>query len=226
VRKQLAFSVRSIVADVGSGTGILTELLLENGNTVFGIEPNEDMRRVAELRLSHYPAFRSVNGTAESTGLPGNSVDFITAAQSFHWFQPAEARREFRRILRIKGWVVLIWNTRKTTTPFLQEYEELVNWIAGETKNRVKHEDLADAEIAEFLGTYDSVKLQSSQRLNLEGLMGRVVSASYSPLPGEPLQPELARRVTELFDRHERNGTVEFEYWTEVYSGQLCRSRY
>jgi SAM-dependent methyltransferase len=218
---QLPFSLGSIVADVGSGTGILTELLLKNGNVVFGIEPNEDMRKIAEANLSHYPRFRSIDGSAESTTLPNNSVDFITAAQSFHWFVLREARAEFRRILRKDGWVVLVWNTRKTSTPFLQGYEELVNWIADKKKNRVKHEDLTDATISEFLGKPKMVKLDNSQQLELEGMIGRLVSASYSPLPGDPVHPELVRRATDLFNRYQQNGTVKLEYWTEVYAGQL-----
>ena len=126
MRERLSFSQQSVVADIGSGTGILTELLLKNGNTVLAIEPNDDMRETARARLSHYPTFRSVNGSAESTTLERKSVDFVTAAQSFHWFQQAAAKREFRRILRVNGWVVLIWNTRKTSAPFLQGYADLV----------------------------------------------------------------------------------------------------
>jgi SAM-dependent methyltransferase len=216
---QLSFSRRSVVADVGSGTGILTELLLKNGNAVFGIEPNDDMRGIAEAKLAHYPRFTSVDGSAESTTLGSNSVDFITAAQSFHWFQLKKARAEFRRILRMNGWVVLIWNTRKTSTPFLLRYEELVNWIAD--GKRVKHEDLTDAAISQFLGKYRVVKLDNSQQLDLRGMIGRVLSASYTPLPGEPMHAEFVERATDLFYRYQQNGTVRFEYWTEVYAGQL-----
>ena len=223
LQKKLLLSRLSVIADVGSGTGILTELLLKNGNTVFGVEPNEDMRKRAEAKLSAYPSFKSINGSAESTMLPGDSVDFITAAQSFHWFQRPSAKVEFRRILRMNGWVVLIWNTRKTSTPFLQGYEELVASIAGETKKRVRHEDFTGDTIADFLGKYETVKLQSSQELDLEGLIGRLMSASYSPLPGDSLHPELLRRATDLFNRNQQNGLVDLRYETEVYAGQLCR---
>jgi ubiquinone/menaquinone biosynthesis C-methylase UbiE len=223
MRERFWFSERSVIADVGCGTGILAELFLRNGNSVFGVEPNEDMRTAAEARLVSYRSFRSINGSAESTTLPNASVDFITAAQSFHWFQPKETGREFRRILRPSGWVVLIWNTRKTTTPFLQGYEELVSWVARERKNRVKHEDLGPEAISEFLGKHEETKLESSQRLDLEALVGRLMSASYSPLPGEPLHPELVRMAEELFERYQRNGFVELEYWTEVYASQLMQ---
>jgi SAM-dependent methyltransferase len=218
---ELAFSPESVVADIGSGTGILSELLLGNGNLVFAVEPNDEMRSKAEAKLSTYRGFRSVNGSAESTTLPAGSVDLITAAQSFHWFVPEEARAEFRRILRLNGWVALIWNTRKTSTPFLQGYEELVDWLRSESKNAVKHEDLSDRVISEFLGNYKVVKLDNSQQLDLKGLLGRLSSASYSPLPTDPLYGEFVRRARELFERYQQNGTISLGYWTEVYAGQL-----
>jgi len=224
LREHSSFSLQSVIADVGSGTGTLSELFLRNGNPVFGIEPNDDMRRTAEARLASYRSFRSINGSAESTTLPNASVDFITAAQSFHWFQPRETRVEFRRILRPSGWVVLIWNTRKVSTPFLQGYEDLVVWVTRERKNRVRHKDLRPEAIYEFLGKHEEEKLESSQRLDLEGLVGRLMSASYSPLPGEPLYPELVRRAEELFERYQRNGFVELEYWTEIYASRLTQS--
>jgi len=180
------------------------------------------MRKTARSRLSHYPTFNSVNGSAESTTLERKSVDFVTAAQSFHWFQQAAAKREFRRILRVNGWVVLVWNTRKTSAPFLQGYADLVAWVDSERKNRVKHEDLSSDAITQFLGRqYETAKLESSQRLDLDGLVGRLMSASYAPLPGERLHEDLVGKARDLFDRYQRNGTVTLEYWTEVHAGKL-----
>jgi ubiquinone/menaquinone biosynthesis C-methylase UbiE len=218
---ELAFSQQSVVADIGSGTGILSELLLGNGNQVFAVEPNDEMRRIAEAKLSSYRGFKSISGSAESTTLPADSVDLITAAQSFHWFVPGETRVEFRRILRLNGWVALIWNTRKTSTPFLQGYEALVDWLTSKRKNAVKHEDLSERAISEFLGKYKVIKLDNSQRLDLRGLIGRLSSASYSPLPTHPLYGEFVRRATELFERYQQNGAITLDYWTEVYAGQL-----
>ena len=215
----LCFSQDSVVADVGSGTGILSELLLKNGNRVFGVEPNEDMRRTAETNLAKYKNFRSIGGSAELTTLENGSVDFITAAQSFHWFNPEKARVEFRRILRPKGWVVLIWNTRKTSTPFLQAYDKLVSSISD--NRRVRHEDLSDQALRSFLGNHRAVKLDNSQELDYEGLVGRLLSASYAPLRGEPLFDEVVTQLSELFNRHQAYGLVTFDYVTEVYAGQL-----
>jgi len=215
----LRFSQASVVADVGSGTGLLSELLLKNGNRVFGVEPNEDMRRAAEASLVKYGAFRSISGSAESTTLKNGSVDFITAAQSFHWFNREQARVEFGRILRKGGWVVLIWNTRKTSTTFLRDYNELVSWVSD--NRRVRHEDVSDQALRSFLGDYRAVKLENSQELDYEGLVGRLLSSSYAPLCGEPLFDQMIAKLSELFDRHQVGGVVAFEYITEVYAGQL-----
>jgi ubiquinone/menaquinone biosynthesis C-methylase UbiE len=219
---QLGFSKRSVVADVGSGTGILTELLLRNGNPVFAVEPNRDMREIAEARLSRYSRFTSVDGSAESTTLRNMSVDFITAAQSFHWFRSKETKEEFCRILRKDGWVVTVWNTRKQSSPFLRAYEDLVNCVDCQKKSRVKHEDLTDTSISEFLDECKITKLANLHKLDLNGLIGRLLSASYFPLPGDPLYPESVRRATELFNRFQQNGSVTFEYTTEVYAGHVA----
>src|SRR5688572_11145173 len=117
----------AVIADVGSGTGILSELFLKQGNRVFGVEPNQEMREAAERILAGYPSFTSVAGSAEATSLPAQSVDYITAAQAFHWFERERARAEFERILKPGGWVLLLWNERRTdTTAFLRDYEELL----------------------------------------------------------------------------------------------------
>src|SRR4030095_5976457 len=113
LRSECGLTKTSVIADVGSGTGILSELFLRNGNSVLGIEPNADMRRVAEALLGSYDEFRSINATAEATTLQSEIVDFITAGQAFHWFDRAAAKREFARILTPEGWVVLIWNERR-----------------------------------------------------------------------------------------------------------------
>jgi SAM-dependent methyltransferase len=220
LERELSFSRISTVADVGSGTGIFSEMLLRNGNTVFGIEPNKDMRMVAQARLSTYPKFRSINGTAESTTLPDESVDFITAAQSFHWFDRSRTKVEFRRILRRSGWVVLVWNTRKTTTPFLQAYDELLN-DAHIMRRRVRHEDINEKTLRSFLGEFKEVRLPNFQELDYEGLVGRLLSASYAPLPGEPHYDEVTGKLREIFDTYEIGGHVAFEYETELYAGRL-----
>src|SRR5437763_17045747 len=68
---------QSIIADIGSGTGILSELFLKNGNRVFGIEPNLPMREAGEKSIEQYPKFVSREGFAEATTLSNHSVDFV-----------------------------------------------------------------------------------------------------------------------------------------------------
>ena len=141
------------VADVGSGTGLLSKLFLENGNRVFAIEPNEEMRRAGEECLAAYKNFSSVRGSSEATTLPDSSFDFITAAQAFHWFEPTATRREFLRILKPHGWVVVIWNDRRISeTAFGRAYEDLlVRYGTDYARVKEAYPELQDME--KFFGS-------------------------------------------------------------------------
>ena len=108
LKAECGLTSASVIADVGSGTGVLSEMFLERGNRVFGVEPNEEMRKAGERLLERYPNFTSVAGTAEDTKLVTPSVDFVVAGQTFHWFDAARSRGEFARILRAGGWVALV----------------------------------------------------------------------------------------------------------------------
>jgi len=126
LKSECGLTPTRVVADIASGTGIWTRMLLEHGNGVFGVEPNAEMREAGEHLLAGFPNFTSVGGSAEATTLPDHSVDFVTAAQAAHWFKRDLARREFARILKQGGWLVLLWNERRTeSTPFLRAYEQL-----------------------------------------------------------------------------------------------------
>jgi len=114
--RTIGLKKRFVIADIGSGTGIFSELFLKAGYRVKGIEPNEPMRLAAEKRLAAYTTFTSVDGTAEQTGLKDKSVDLITAAQAFHWFKPLAAKNEFMRIIRPGGHIMLVWNIRRINT--------------------------------------------------------------------------------------------------------------
>ena len=212
----------SIIADVGSGTGILSELFLRNGNTVFGIEPNGPMRNFAELGLQEFRHFVSVEATAEATTLEPASIDFITAAQAFHWFDPAKARTEFARILKPGGWVVLIWNERRLdSSPFLRDYESLLLRY-GTDYARVRHENV-DGEIAGFYfpEPVRRASIENFQRFNFESLKGRTRSASYTPEPGDANFEPMLSELEEIFKTHESKVMVTVEYDTRVYYGRL-----
>lgn len=213
----------SVIADVGSGTGILTKLLLENGNRVIAIEPNREMREAAENLLGEEGNFTSVAGTAEDTGLLTGSVDFIVAGQAFHWFDRAKSKAEFERILRPGGWVALIWNQRETeSSPFLREYEALLEKQSTDYQ-RVNHMNISDAILREFYapGTFQCSTFPNSQQFDFEGLKGRCLSSSYVPNVGQPGHEELIGELEALFDSHHSDGLVRIGYQTRVYHGKL-----
>lgn len=213
----------SVVADIGSGTGILSRLFLENGNRVFGVEPNKKMRAAGERFLGDHPHFVSVAGTAEATTLDDAGVDIVTAGQAFHWFDVQRTRAEFGRILRPGGWVVVIWNARRRdATPFLAAYERLLR-EHGTDYEQVEHGRSAAAMVDEFFGSdgYDTETFDNAQTFDLDGLKGRLLSSSYVPGPGEPGSEAMLGEAEELFREHQTDGRVTIEYDTKVYYGRL-----
>jgi len=212
----------STVADVGSGTGILTELLLETGAAVFAVEPNRPMREAAERHLNDYGRFHSIDGTAEVTTLPTASVDLVTASQAFHWFDVQKSRLELKRILRPEGWVALIWNERPTdAVPLLDEYDGLLRRYCPEY-DKVTRMRADEARIREFLGHRPEAAVFANRQIfDYAGLEGRLMSSSYAPQAGSPQHEPLVAGLREIFDRHNRGGKVHFPYRTLVYFGQF-----
>ena len=209
------------VADVGSGTGIFAELLLENGNEVFAVEPNDGMREEAEASLAHFPNFHSVNGTAEATTLPDHSVNLVTAAQAFHWFDPAATRAELQRILTGNGAVLVVFNTRVVdANAFSRGYEELLRSRAVDY-TRVDHRLVDAARLRAFLGDYHEWRRRWIKRHDVDGVVGLSASSSYTPAPGHPAHDAFYTALRELFAAHADNGQVEFLYETEAYLGRL-----
>ena len=223
--KECGLNPNSVVADIGSGTGMLSELFLKNGNRVFGIEPNRAMREAGEQLLGKYPAFTSIDGTAEETSLVDRSVDFVTAGQAFHWFDRERARKEFARILKPSSWVALIWNERLTdTSPFLHAYEELLQRY-GTDYAAVDHRNIDTDAITAFFAPqpFTLRKFENRQIFDADGLKGRLLSSSYTPEPGHPNHPPMLDALRALFDKHQINGKVSFDYVTLLYFGQLIR---
>ena len=208
---------KSVIADIGSGTGILSELFLKNGNSVYGIEPNVDMRKAGEKLLEKYTNFFSVDGSAELTGLDKKCIDLITAGQAFHWFNIEKAKLEFKRILKPNGHVVLIWNNRKKEGDnFSHEYENLVSKYGIDYKEVRKQEN----NVSKFYN-YEMKIFYNYQESDFEGFKGRFLSASYIPLENDPIFPEMISKLEEIFSKFEKNGIIKLEYDTEVYYGQL-----
>jgi ubiquinone/menaquinone biosynthesis C-methylase UbiE len=212
-----------IIADIGSGTGLLSKLFLENGNCVHGVEPNAEMRAAGEEFLSDFPNFSSVAGSAEATTLPSESVDFVTAAQAFHWFNPEPTRGEFQRILKIHGRAVIVWNERLLDeTPFLRDYEDLLRRF-GTDYARVNESYPRAEQMLAFFGPneFTSHALPNAQEFDFEGLSGRLRSSSYAPSPGHPQFEPMMEELHRIFAGHNQNGVVRMEYRTHIYAGKL-----
>jgi SAM-dependent methyltransferase len=211
-----------VVADVGSGTGILTGLLLATGARVIGVEPNTAMRSAAERALAAVASFESRDGSAEATGLPEASVDLVTAAQAFHWFDPVAARAEFARILRPGGNVALVWNQRRDT-PLNREYEAMLERYAPDYGNVRERDRAAEPKIRVFFSPapVDLATFDNRQRLDEAGLRGRLTSSSYAPAPPSPLYEPMMRELASIFRTHARDGAVVIEYETILWYGQL-----
>ena len=211
-----------VIADIASGTGIWTRRLLENGNPVFGVEPNAEMRNAGERLLASFPNFTSIAGTAEATTLADHSVDFITAAQAAHWFDRTRSRREFVRILKPGGWLVLLWNERLTdSTEFLREYEQLLLTYGTDYKE-VRHERTTES-VNQFFDPdpYQERVFAMRQEFDYAGVEGRLLSSSYAPGPEHSQHAPMLRELRDIFQQCAVTDRVAFEYKTRLYFGHL-----
>ena len=223
LRDECGLTENSVITDIGSGTGKLTELFLTHGNRVWGVEPNKEMREAGERLLQHFPQFTSVDGTAEATTLPDRSADFIIAGQAFHWFDRERCRPEFLRILKPGGWIVIVWNDRRTeATPFLVDYEKLLVDFSTDYE-QVNHRRTDDPKtVREFFRSEPRLKtFPYAQVFDYEGLQGRLLSSSYAPEAGQPKHEEMLARLREIFEKHQQGGRVVFDYDTRVHFGRV-----
>jgi len=223
LKDRCGLSSKSVISDIGSGPGNLARLFLENGNHVFAVEPNAEMRNAGQQLLGHYGQYRSVEGSAEDTHLGSSSADFITAAQAFHWFDWPRAKAEFKRVLKPRGCVVLVWNDRRfESSPFQKDYEQLLLQY-GTDYSLVKNEGKAAVEAITqfFAGRFDKVSLDSSQLFDFGALKGRLLSASYAPKADHPNHDLMLAELERIFRKHASNAIVAFEYDTNIYFGEL-----
>lgn len=205
----------AIIADIGSGTGISAKLFLDNGNEVYGIEPNAEMRSTGEKYLINYTNFHSIDASSEYTKLESESVDIITSGQAFHWFEPEATKKEFLRILKPGGFVVIINNRRKfSNSKFMNEYMELIEKYSEREGGNSLNTDLP-----KFFGlkTIDKEIFSNPQVYNLERLKGDLVSYSYIPNEEDPRFNYMISELELLFKKYNKNGTLIFDYETVVY---------
>jgi SAM-dependent methyltransferase len=212
----------AVVADLGSGTGLLTEPLLAAGARVYAIEPNEAMRRAAEAQLGGRAGFTSVPGTAEATTLAAASVDLIVAGQAFHWFDVPAARREALRVIRPGGSGALLWNERpREAGAFLADYEALLRRYAPDYEKIAASRADESGMRAFFGGAMQQASFPNQQVFDFEGLRGRLMSSSYVPEAGHPDHAPLIAALAQVFRRHAQGGAIVFPYQTLVYYGPL-----
>ena len=224
LKKHLRLASGQIVADVGAGTGIFTNLLLQSGYEVYAVEPNQEMREVAEHEFKSHNLFHSVYAPAEATTLPDAGVDFITAAQAFHWFDPQKVKVEFQRILKPGGFVILLWNERRQHgDPFHEVYEALIQKF-GTDYNQVKHDNVRQKSVFQSFfaaGKYSTKHFKNYQDFDFDGLCGRLLSSSYAPAKSHPNFEPMIKALRKIFDKYAREGHVRVTYDTKVYYGKL-----
>lgn len=186
-----------IIADIGMGTGIFTKNLLDNNNTIFGIEPNVDMRHIAQQQLSKYHNFKPIDGSAEETHLPDHSVDFITCAQAFHWFNPVKTKQEFIRILKPQGWVVLLWNLRTYDAGLMQDYEHLLQTYGTDYNQVAADKSVQEKDIITPFFSPHKVNIKTFSHIRIidwGNFRGRLLSTSYTPKESEHGYEEMLDR--------------------------------
>jgi len=207
------------IADIGSGTGIFTELLLKNGFRVKAIEPNANMRNEAEKNLSRYSGFLSIDGTAEQTGLESGQIDLIVAAQAFHWFNPLNTKKEFTRILKPGGHIALVWNISQANTPFLAGYRELKIKYGNDYKGS-QHANIATIETFFHPMKVITKKISHEQLLDYEAVKGLLLSNSHMPLENHENYPFMIKELKELFLENQQKGIIQMNYETNIYTNE------
>lgn len=217
LQKEVGLNKRQVIADIGSGTGISSQPFLEFGNTVFGVEPNKEMRAAQERLLGRFPNFKSINGSAERTNLENKSIDILFSGQAFHWFDKEKSKAEFSRILKEDGNILLVWNSRNVEFPFQKEYEQILYDTIEDYKN-VTQKNIEPEDIEQFFKPkpLNYIALNNFQKFDLESLKGRLRSSSYCPKEGKVYE-QLMKKIEELFKKYETGNKVIFSYKTMIY---------
>jgi ubiquinone/menaquinone biosynthesis C-methylase UbiE len=221
LENKIGFDLSKDIADIGCGTGKLSKLFLNNGNLVFGVEPNDEMRLKSEKLLSKFINFISIEGTAEKTMLATKSIDVITVGQAFHWFDLKKTKKEFKRVLKKDGHVVIVWNERKNTSLVMKAVNKILLSLNQEHEEAEKN--LVDKNL---LNTFYGVEKANTsifpnfQLLDLAGLKGRIQSISYVPESGDE-NKRIMNEIKDVFEKYNNGGMVKIEYTAKVFYGKL-----
>ncbi|HEV8051821.1 MAG TPA: class I SAM-dependent methyltransferase [Parachlamydiaceae bacterium] len=222
LKTEIGFNSHIPVADIGSGTGISSEIFLQNGNSVYAVEPNEEMRKAAEKIFHGNKSFISVNGTAEATTLSDNSIQLIVAGQAFHWFDKIHCHKEFQRIAVAGSYLLLMWNERKLESHFQQAYEKMLKEF-GVDYEKVHHRNVDEKTMGEFFApfSYSMHTFSNVQRFDFEGLKGRLLSSSFISLENTAKYEAMLSRLRQIFDEFSKDSQIEFAYHCKIYYGKI-----
>lgn len=223
LQERCGLTHKSVIADIGAGTGMLAELFLENGNRVVAVEPNAEMRAACEKLIERYPRLTCINATAEETGLPAASADFVTAGRALHWFDLEKCRREFSRIVRASGWIVFAsLGPHRGSEPIAKDYQELLGEYGIDFALLRERFHLGDA-VREFFagGQFEEAEFPRAEAMTFEELEGYTVSLSVTPKPDHPRYPSMQKALREYFAHYESGGKLRLPMNCKLHFGQL-----
>lgn len=216
------FSEQSVISDIGSGTGRFAKQLLQKGSFVYCVEPNDDMRNTAIEELSGYKGFSAINGNADETKLKEESVDFITTAQAFHWFDVDSFKRESRRILRNDKMVFLIWNVRDMTGGINQDSFKIYSKFCPNFKGfngGIKKDDIRIRRY--FDDSYEYVEFDNPLYYSKDKFISRSLSGSYTLRKEDKNYSEFLNELNELFEKYAQDQMVAMGNKTVAYIGRV-----
>ncbi|MBD5458810.1 MAG: class I SAM-dependent methyltransferase [Lachnospiraceae bacterium] len=220
--KQYGFNEDSMIADIGAGTGKFSKQLLDRGSTVYCVEPNDDMRNTAIKELGKYSGFHAVDGTATDTKLYDESVDFITTAQAFHWFDTLLFQKECKRIIRKNGLIFLIWNMRDMSSEMNQKSFEIFSKYCPKFKGFGGGIEQDDIRIQQFFGNkYEYSEFDNPVSYDIDRFISRSLSGSYSLKKGDTDYDRYIEELHRLYEQYAKNDVLVMANKTIVYIGHI-----
>lgn len=215
---------KSVIADIGSGTGIMTKQLLERGSKVYAVEPNDDMRKIAENNLEEFNKYISVKGTAENTTLLDESIDFITVAQAFHWFDRQTFKIECKRILKADGKVILVWNSRDEKSKIVAENDKInsrycpnFKGFSGGMRGAITNGEFSGF----FIENYETKTFENPLAFDKQGFIGRNLSSSYALKTDDKEYNDYVGALEVLFEKYSKDGIMIMPNFTKCYIGNV-----